>query len=121
MGQAIAVEFVEQDAGETMTENLPSQLAVVGLGYVGLPLATAFSQVLPTIGFDINQERITELKKGLDRNGEMTEADLTAAPLEMTADPAQLQARRTDHRRGADAGRQGEAAGSQRRWSRPAA
>ena len=73
-----------------MTENLPSQLAVVGLGYVGLPLATAFSQVLPTIGFDINQERIIELKKGVDRNGEMTEADLTAAPLEMTSDPAQL-------------------------------
>jgi UDP-N-acetyl-D-galactosamine dehydrogenase len=73
-----------------MTENLPSQLAVVGLGYVGLPLATAFSRVLPTIGFDINQERIIELKKGVDRNGEMTEADLTAAPLEMTSDPAQL-------------------------------
>ena len=44
-----------------MTENLPSQIAVVGLGYVGLPLAAAFSKVLPTIGFDINEDRIAEL------------------------------------------------------------
>jgi UDP-N-acetyl-D-glucosamine/UDP-N-acetyl-D-galactosamine dehydrogenase len=73
-----------------MTASLPAQVAVMGLGYVGLPLASAFSRVLPTIGFDINQERITELKKGVDRNGEMTEADLTAATLEMTSDPAQL-------------------------------
>jgi len=73
-----------------MTASLPAQVAVMGLGYVGLPLASAFSHVLPTIGFDINQERITELKKGVDRNGEMTQADLTAAPLELTSDPAQL-------------------------------
>jgi len=38
-----------------MTASLPAQVAVMGLGYVGLPLANAFSQVLPTIGFDINQ------------------------------------------------------------------
>jgi UDP-N-acetyl-D-galactosamine dehydrogenase len=73
-----------------MTASLPSQVAVVGLGYVGLPLATAFSKVLPTIGFDINQDRIAELKQGLDRNGETSKADLDAAPLELTADAAQL-------------------------------
>ena len=73
-----------------MTASLPSKVAVVGLGYVGLPLATAFSKVLPTIGFDINQNRIAELKEGLDRNGEMSKADLAAAPLELTADAAQL-------------------------------
>jgi UDP-N-acetyl-D-galactosamine dehydrogenase len=73
-----------------MAAGLTSNVAVVGLGYVGLPLAMAFSKVLQTIGFDINQNRIAELKKGLDRNGEMAKADLAAAPLELTADPSQL-------------------------------
>ena len=62
-----------------MTENLPSQVAIVGLGYVGLPLATAFSKVLPTIGFDINQDRIAELRNGSDRNGEIDRANLRDA------------------------------------------
>jgi len=70
--------------------HLPSQIAVMGLGYVGLPLAAAFSKELPTIGFDINQERIAELKEGIDRNEEMTRAELAAAPLEFTSDPAEL-------------------------------
>ena len=73
-----------------MTTGLVSKVAVVGLGYVGLPLAAAFSKVLPTIGFDINPNRIAELKEGLDHNGEMSKADLAAAPLELTADAAQL-------------------------------
>ena len=73
-----------------MTENLPSQLAVVGLGYVGLPLAAAFSRVLPTIGFDINKNRIGELQRGSDRNGEIGQASLRAASLELTSDPCQL-------------------------------
>ncbi|MGH7783276.1 MAG: nucleotide sugar dehydrogenase, partial [Candidatus Binatia bacterium] len=73
-----------------MTASLPSKVAVVGLGYVGLPLAMAFSKVLPTIGFDISQNRIAELKEGVDRNGEMSKADLAEAPLELTAEPSQL-------------------------------
>src|ERR671923_43505 len=73
-----------------MIASLPSKVAIVGLGYVGLPLAMAFSKVVQTIGFDISQNRIAELKDGLDRNGEMTRADLAAAPLELTSDPAQL-------------------------------
>jgi UDP-N-acetyl-D-mannosaminuronate dehydrogenase len=54
-----------------MTASLTSKVAIVGLGYAGLPLAMAFSKVLQTIGFDINKNRITELKNGPDRNGEM--------------------------------------------------
>jgi len=73
-----------------MTASLPAQVAVMGLGYVGLPLAAAFSRVLPTMGFDISTNRIAELKDGVDRNGEMTKADLAAAPLDLTSDPAQL-------------------------------
>src|SRR5437762_239978 len=73
-----------------MTENLPSQIAVVGLGYVGLPLATAFSKVMPTIGFDINPDRISELCNGSDRNGEVTNADLRSSSLALTSDPSSL-------------------------------
>ena len=73
-----------------MTENLPSQVAVVGLGYVGLPLATAFSKVMPTIGFDINRDRIAELQNGSDRNGEIDPANLRAPSLELTSEPSEL-------------------------------
>ena len=74
-----------------MTENLPSQIAVIGLGYVGLPLATTFSKVLPTIGFDINPDRIAELRNGSDRNGEVKNADLRSSSLKLTSDPSYLQ------------------------------
>src|SRR5262245_30395925 len=73
-----------------MTTNFPSCIAVIGLGYVGLPLATAFSKVLPTIGFDINPDRIAELRSGSDRNGEMDTASLGASPLELTFEPSHL-------------------------------
>jgi UDP-N-acetyl-D-galactosamine dehydrogenase len=74
-----------------MTENLPSKIAVVGLGYVGLPLAAAFSKVLPTIGFDINQDRVAELRNGADRNGEVENGELRSSSLELTSDPSYLQ------------------------------
>jgi UDP-N-acetyl-D-glucosamine/UDP-N-acetyl-D-galactosamine dehydrogenase len=73
-----------------MTEKLPSQIAIVGLGYVGLPLATAFSKVLQTIGFDINRDRISELQNGSDRNGEIDPANLRAPSLELTSEPSEL-------------------------------
>ena len=73
-----------------MTTSFPSSVAVMGLGYVGLPLATAFSKVLPTIGFDINPDRIAELRNGSDRNGEMDTASLGGAPLELTFEPSHL-------------------------------
>ena len=42
------------------------RLGVIGLGYVGLPLAVEFGKVLPTVGFDINAKRIAELRDGVD-------------------------------------------------------
>jgi len=48
--------------------NLKSKLAIIGLGYVGLPLAVEFGKKRQVIGFDINQDRINELKNGQDRN-----------------------------------------------------
>jgi UDP-N-acetyl-D-galactosamine dehydrogenase len=67
------------------------KIAVIGLGYVGLPVAISFGKKLPTIGFDIRQRRIDELKKGHDETMEVTGDQLASAKLlEMTADPARL-------------------------------
>ena len=52
------------------------KVAIIGLGYVGLPLAVEFGKVLQVIGFDINKERIDELKKGYDRTREVEPHDL---------------------------------------------
>jgi len=46
------------------------KIAVIGLGYVGLPLAVEFSKKFSTIGFDINKDRIDELQSNLDRTNE---------------------------------------------------
>jgi UDP-N-acetyl-D-glucosamine/UDP-N-acetyl-D-galactosamine dehydrogenase len=67
------------------------KIAVIGLGYVGLPVAISFGRKLPTIGFDIRQRRVDELKKGHDDTLEVTNEQLASAKqLEMTADPAKL-------------------------------
>ena len=47
-------------------------IAVIGQGYVGLPLAIEFGKKYPTMGFDINRYRIDELQKGVDHNNEDT-------------------------------------------------
>lgn len=60
------------------------KICVVGLGYVGLPLAVALSRHYTVIGFDINQERIQELKKGYDRTGEIDKSTLKTMALHVT-------------------------------------
>lgn len=55
------------------------KVGIVGLGYVGLPLAVEFGKVLPVVGFDINGERIDELKKGFDRTREVDSDELKAS------------------------------------------
>ncbi len=55
------------------------KVGIIGLGYVGLPLAVEFGKIIDVIGFDINTERIEELKKGFDRTREVEAADLAAA------------------------------------------
>jgi UDP-N-acetyl-D-galactosamine dehydrogenase len=70
---------------------MAERIAVVGLGYVGLPVALAFARKFPgTIGFDINVAKVEELKRGFDRNGETSKTELDGCTLEMTADPAVL-------------------------------
>lgn len=66
-------------------------IAVVGLGYVGLPLTVAFGRRRKVIGFDINARRIAQLKGGEDHTGEVSGPDLAAARhLSLTDDPTEL-------------------------------
>jgi len=53
-----------------------SKIAIIGLGYVGLPLAVEFGKKFPTVGFDINQKRVNELNNGHDRTLEVEDTDL---------------------------------------------
>jgi UDP-N-acetyl-D-galactosamine dehydrogenase len=55
------------------------KIGIIGLGYVGLPLAVEFGKSMDVIGFDINQSRIDELKKGYDRTLEVDEAELRSS------------------------------------------
>lgn len=57
------------------------KIAIIGLGYVGLPLAVEFGKKYPVIGFDINQQRIDELKRGQDHTLEVTSDELLQAKL----------------------------------------
>jgi UDP-N-acetyl-D-glucosamine/UDP-N-acetyl-D-galactosamine dehydrogenase len=67
-------------------------VCVVGLGYVGLPLAHAFAKAgYPVIGYDIAADRIAELQKGHDRTKELTDEQLRDVTIEYSADPAVLQ------------------------------
>ncbi len=64
---------------QTKASMSQKKIAVIGLGYVGLPLAVEFGKIRPTVGFDINNQRIKELRDGHDRTLETTDEDLKAA------------------------------------------
>ena len=68
-----------------MTKDI--RICIVGLGYVGLPVALAFATKFSnTVGFDISEQRIKELKQGIDRTGEYTAAEVHATKLMVTSD-----------------------------------
>lgn len=62
-----------------------SRIAVIGLGYVGLPLAVALARHYPTVGFDISEPRVAELHTGFDRTGEVDKAVLRASTIKLSA------------------------------------
>lgn len=66
------------------------RIAVVGLGYVGLPLAVAFSEHLPTIGFDVSLDKINLYKQGIDPTGEVGSEGVRACTVAFTADEQRL-------------------------------
>lgn len=71
-------------------KNRQAKVAVVGLGYVGLPLAAALAKHFAVVGFDIKKDRVEELQKGIDRTGEVTSEVLRASTMEFTSDPTKL-------------------------------
>jgi len=70
--------------------SLASNICVVGLGYVGLPLALAFASEFPTIGFDIDSKRVDELAVGIDRNNEVDESEIKASGVDFTAERGRI-------------------------------
>lgn len=66
------------------------KICIVGLGYVGLPLAMLFSKKFSVAGYDINPRRIRELEEGYDRTKEVPEKDLKAASVEFIESPKKI-------------------------------
>ena len=60
------------------------KITIIGLGYVGLPLAIEFGKKFNVLGFDISKSRVFELKKGLDSNGEFTENEILQNKIQFT-------------------------------------
>ncbi|MEW4449559.1 nucleotide sugar dehydrogenase [Qipengyuania sp. JC766] len=69
--------------------NTDGRVTVIGLGYVGLPLAVALARQFPTTGFDVDTRRIAELGEGHDRTGEIDRDRMEASTLELTAEPGE--------------------------------
>jgi len=63
---------------------------VIGLGYVGLPIALSFAKKIKVVGFDIKPERVGMMKKGVDPSKELEKIDFEDADIEFTSDPADL-------------------------------
>jgi len=61
------------------------KLAVLGLGYVGLPIALEFAKKISVIGFDISENRLEEMRKGIDPSGELGASDFAGCDIEFTA------------------------------------
>ena len=74
---------------DALTEKKAS-IAVVGLGYVGLPLAVGLARHFRVIGMDVNERRVADLACGLDRTGEVDAAALNNCSVEFSADPGVL-------------------------------
>ncbi len=66
------------------------RIAVIGLGYVGLPLAVALARHFGVTGFDVNAERVEQLKSGVDATGEVASSDLRQSALRITAAAADI-------------------------------
>ena len=67
-----------------------AKLAVIGLGYVGLPIALEFAKQIKVVGFDINQERVDMMKNHIDPSEELESSDFDGCDILFTTDPADL-------------------------------
>jgi len=67
-----------------------ARLAVIGLGYVGLPIALAFARKLSVVGFDINEKRVDLMRQGIDPSAELEPAAFEGCDITFTSDPEVL-------------------------------
>ena len=70
--------------------NKEAKLAVIGLGYVGLPIALEFARKIKVVGFDINAERVEMMKNNIDPSEELDSSEFEGCDIHFTADPADM-------------------------------
>jgi UDP-N-acetyl-D-galactosamine dehydrogenase len=78
------------EAPTPLPDPATARVAVIGLGYVGLPLIVGFAKGSRAIGFDINVQKLGELRRGVDQTGEVNPEDLHGVNADFTDDPAML-------------------------------
>ena len=71
-------------------KNKETKLSLIGLGYVGMPIAVAFAKKIKVIGFDFNEEKIRRYQEGFDPTNEVGDEAIRKTTVEFTADPARL-------------------------------
>ena len=74
-----------------IAEKKEEKIAVVGLGYVGLPLALAFAKKFEVLGFDISRAKVEKMKKGIDPSGEMTADDFNGRNIVLTSELSDIE------------------------------
>lgn len=70
--------------------NKEAKLAVIGLGYVGLPIALEFARRIQVVGFDINQDRVDLMRNNIDPSEELDSSEFEGCDIHFTADPADM-------------------------------
>lgn len=86
---AVKDKGAEMDLYEKLV-NKEEKLALVGLGYVGMPIAVAFAKKINVIGFDFNEAKIEKYKQGIDPTNEVGDEAVKESAVEFTADPTRL-------------------------------
>ena len=70
--------------------NKQSKIGIIGLGYVGLPIALAFARKVSVVGFDINEKRVALMKQGIDPSNELSQKDFDDCDIYFTDKPEDL-------------------------------
>src|SRR5690625_6713024 len=80
--------IIEHDSfiGNNKKKQSSPIIGIVGLGYVGLPVAVGFAEKYDVIGFDVNQSKIEELNRHIDRTSEVSNDELKKASIDFTSD-----------------------------------
>src|SRR5271163_2171803 len=76
---------METPSKQNATHAPGRRIAVIGLGYAGLPLAVSFGKHQTIVGFDTDQSRIAELKNGRDRNGDISSSELDSSSMNLSS------------------------------------